>query len=299
MTKQLRGSFILLLTAAIWGAAFSAQSHSLDYVGPFTLQTIRFFLAGLVLLPLIAFCDHKGLSDQRPVTRGQKKHQLRAGFFCGLVLFAASSFQQVGMAYTSVGKSGFITALYITIVPLLGLFMKRRVRPRIWLCAALGVVGLYVLCVKGAVQLNIGDGLTLVCAVFFALHICLIDFFSPDTDPIRLSCTQFFVCCALSAIPMVLTEQPNWRSIADCWWPIAYAGIFSGGVAYTLQILGQRTVPPTLASLLMSMESVFAALFGWLLLGQRLSLQELLGCAIVFLSIILAQLPEKTEKKQK
>lgn len=299
MTKQLRGSITLLLAAAIWGAAFVAQSEGMAYVGPFTMQATRFFLAGLVLLPVIVFCDRRGLSVNRPETKEQKRAQLRAGFCCGVILFCACTFQQIGLIYTSVGKSGFITALYITLVPLLGVFMKKRVGLRIWLCALLGVVGLYFLCVRGAVSLNLGDGLTLVCTLFFSFHILYIDSVSAKVDAVRLSCTQFFVCSALSVLPMAFTEQPSWEAIKACWLPIVYAGVCSGGIAYTLQILGQRTVQPTIASLIMSLESVFAALFGWILIGEKLSLQELFGCVILFASIVLAQLPEKNEKKQK
>lgn len=294
MNKQLRGSFLLLLTAAIWGAAFVAQSESMSYIGPFTMQAARFLLAGLVLLPVIVFCDKKGITVNRPETAAQKQAQWKAGLLCGTILFIASTFQQIGLIHTSVGKSGFITALYITIVPLLGVFLKKKVSLRLWFCALLALVGLYILCVRENLRINLGDWLTLICALFFSFHICYIDSVSHKVDCIRLSCTQFFVCSVLSAVGMLLTETPGWEAVRACWLPIVYAGVCSGGIAYTLQIIGQKTVQPTLASLIMSMESVFAALFGWLLIRQTLSGQELLGCCIMFAAIILAQLPEKT-----
>ena len=298
MNKQLRGSLLLLLTAAIWGAAFVAQSESMSYIGPFTMQATRFLLAGLVLLPVIAFCDKKGITMYRPVTAAQKKAQWKAGLICGTILFIASTFQQVGLIHTSVGKSGFITALYITIVPLLGVFLKKKVSLRLWFCALLALVGLYILCVRENLRINLGDWLTLICALFFSFHICYIDSVSNKVDCIRLSCTQFFVCSVLSAAGMLLTETPSWDAVRACWLPIVYAGVCSGGIAYTLQIIGQKTVQPTLASLLMSLESVFAALFGWLLIGQKLSSTELLGCCIMFAAIVLAQLPEKTRSRR-
>ena len=298
MNKQLRGSILLLLAAAIWGAAFVAQSEGMNYVGPYTMQTIRFLLAGLVLLPVIAFCDRKYPSPNRPTTQQEKLQQFLSGFTCGVILFLASSFQQNGLLYTTVGKSGFVTALYIIFVPILGIFMKRKIPPRIWFCAALGLVGLYFLCVRGSLNLNKGDLLTFVCAILYAIHICYIDSVTPKVDCIRLSCTQFFVCAAFSAVGMFARESPTVSAIFSCWLPIVYAGVFSGGVAFTFQIIGQRDVHPSLASLEMSLESVFSALFGWLLIGQKLSPTELLGCGIMFTAIILAQLPGKTKASQ-
>ena len=293
MRKQTKGSILLLLCAMIWGAAFVAQSEGMQYVGPFTMGATRFFLAGLVLLPVIAILDRKGWSQNRPVTREETKKQLASGAICGVLLFAATTLQQFGLLDTSVGKSGFITALYIVFVPIAGVLMGKRAGLKVWLCAAAAVGGMYLLCVGSGFSIAGGDLLTLGCAVLFTLHICYIGAVVPNMDGVRLSCVQFLVCSALSAVGMLLFESPSWSSILRCWWPIVYAGVFSGGVAYTFQIIGERDVQPALASLLMSLESVFAALFGWILIGQSLSARELFGCAIMFAAIILSQLPEK------
>lgn len=293
MKQQTRGCLTLLLTAMIWGAAFVAQSEGMQYIGPFTMQATRFFLAGLVLLPVIFFCDKRGFTQNRPVTRVEKKRQLLSGVICGLFLFGGSSLQQLGLLHTTVGKSGFITALYIILVPLVGLFLKKRVGLNVWCGVALSLVGLYFLCMRGAAALNPGDLLTFVCAVFFTFHIVYIDSVCGALDGVRLSCIQFFTCSTISAVLMFALEAPTWQSIAACWLPIGYAGILSGGAGYTLQIIGQRNTPPVLASIIMSLESVFAALFGWLLIGQALSGWELLGCALMFAAIVLAQLPGK------
>ena len=293
MHKQAKGSILLLLCAMIWGAAFVAQSESMQYIGPFTMGAARFFLAGLVLLPVIAVLDRKGWSQNRPVTGAEKKKQLLSGMICGVLLFAATTLQQFGLLDTTVGKSGFVTALYIVFVPILGAVIGKRAGLRVWLCALAAVFGMYLLCVGSGFSVSGGDLLTLGCAVLFAIHICYVGAVVPHMDGVRLSCVQFLVCSALSAVGMLLFEAPDWGSILQCWWPIVYAGVFSGGVAYTFQIIGERDVQPTLASLLMSLESVFAALFGWLLLNQTLSARELFGCAVMFAAIILSQLPER------
>ena len=240
MNKQLKGSVLLLLCAMIWGAAFVAQSEGMQYVGPYTMGAARFFLAGLVLLPVIAVLDKKGWSQNRPLTRAQKKKQLTAGLICGVLLFAATTLQQFGLLQTTVGKSGFVTALYLIFVPIVGVFSGKKAGAKVWLCAAIAVVGMYLLCVGTGFSVNRGDLLTLGCAVLFTLHICYVGAVAPQVDGVRLSCVQFFVCAALSAVGMLLTEKPDWASILACWLPIVYAGVFSGGVAYTFQIIGER-----------------------------------------------------------
>ena len=296
MKQQTRGSLMLLLCAMVWGAAFVAQSEGMNYVGPFTMQATRYFLSGLVLLPVIALRDKKGISV-RPAGKAAKR-QLLYGVICGALLCTASIIQQYGIIHTTVGKSGFITTMYIILVPFLGLFVKLRVKLMNWVCAVLALTGLYLLCAggEGLSAVNTGDWLTLLCAVFFACHILFIDRACHDLDGVRLSCVQFFTASTLSILPMLLLEKPSLAAIASAWLPIVYAGVFSGGVAYTFQVIGERDVQPALASLLMSLESVFAALFGWLLLGQTLSARELFGCAVMFASIILSQLPERRTK---
>ena len=295
MKQQTRGSLMLLLCAMVWGAAFVAQSEGMNYIGPFTMQATRYFLAGLVLLPVIAMRDKKGASS-RPAGAAAKR-QLICGMICGAILCAASIVQQYGIVYTTVGKSGFITTMYIILVPFLGLFVKLRVKLINWVCAVLALVGLFLLCVggEGLSGINKGDWLTLLCAFFFACHILFIDRACSNLDGVRLACTQFFTVSVISFVFMLILEQPSWSAICSAWLPIVYAGVCSGGIGYTLQILGQQLVPPTLASMLMSLESVFAVLFGWLLLHQALSLRELLGCAAIFLAIIIAQLPSKKD----
>lgn len=296
-TTQAKGNLMLLLTAMIWGAGFIAQSAGMEHVGPFTMQACRFFLAGLVLLPVIALRDRSGKSA-RPATRAQRRHLLLCGSICGVLLCIASSFQQFGILYTTVGKSGFITALYIILVPLFGLLLRQRVGRNVWLGAVLSLAGLYFLCMSGgAGGVNLGDVLTFVCAVFFALHILYIDHVGAQIDCVRLSCIQFFVNAALSAVCMALFEAPSWDAIVRCWLPIVYAGALSGGAAYTLQIVGQQYTTPTLASMILSLESVFAAVFGALLIPeQALQGREILGCALMFCAIVLAQLPARKPK---
>ena len=292
MSKRMMGNSMLLLGAMIWGAAFVAQTVGMEYVEPFTFQASRCLLGSLVLLPVIAVMDRKN-PGKKPATQADKRYLLISSLLCGLFLFTACSLQQVGLLYTTAGKSGFLTSLYIILVPILGLFMKKKVQPWIWISVILALCGLYLLCGGGAFSLGRGELLTLGCAVAFSFHILVIDRVSPNLDGVRLSCLQFFVCGMLSLIAMFLTETPSLSAIAQCWLPIAYAGVLSCGVAYTFQIIGQSYTEPTVASLLMSLESVFAVLFGWLLLKQALTIPEVLGCILVFAGVILAQLPGK------
>ena len=240
MKQQTRGSLMLLLCAMVWGAAFVAQSEGMNYVGPFTMQATRYFLSGLVLLPVIALRDKKGISV-RPAGKAAKR-QLLCGVICGALLCTASIIQQYGIIHTTVGKSGFITTMYIILVPFLGLFVKLRVKLMNWVCAVLALTGLYLLCAggEGLTGVNYGDWLTLLCAIFFACHILFIDRTCHDLDGVRLSCVQFFTASALSILPMLLLEKPSLAAVTSAWLPIVYAGVFSGGIGYTLQIFGQQ-----------------------------------------------------------
>ncbi len=228
-------------------------------------------------------------------TPGRKSDRtlLAGGISCGVALFAASNLQQFGIQYTTVGKAGFITALYIVLVPILGIFLKKKVGARVWVSVALAVAGLYLLCITEAFAIGTGDLLVLLCALVFSVHILVIDYFSPKVDGVRMSCIQFFVCGLLSGVGMLLTETPDLHEILRAWMPIGYAGVFSCGVAYTLQIIGQKGTDPTVASLILSLESVVSVLAGWLLLGQALSAKEMTGCVLMFAAILLAQLPQK------
>lgn len=292
MSKRWIGNGLLLLGAMIWGAAFVAQSVGMDYVEPFTFQASRCFLGSLVLLPVIAVMDRRGVS-RRPVTSQAKKAQLRFGLACGVIIFAACSLQQCGLLYTTPGKSGFLTSLYIILVPLAGLLFGRRVKPWVWGSVVLAVVGLYLLCGSTDFSLGAGELLTLGSAVAFCFHILVIDRASGQVDGVRLSATQFFICGCLSLVCALLWETPRWENILACWIPIGYAGIFSSGVAYTFQIIGQAYTEPTVASLLMSLESVFSVIFGWIILRQALTPTELLGCGLVFAGVLISQIPGK------
>lgn len=294
---KIKSSLLLFLTALIWGSAFVAQSVGMEYVEPFTFNAVRSLIGGLVLIPCTVFLDHINKKEVPAKERKQKKKPdktlLLGGVCCGICYFAASNLQQVGIRYTTVGKAGFITAMYIVLVPLLGIFMKKKVGWKVWGSVVLAVFGLYLLCMTEQFSLGKGDTYVLLCALGFSFHILIIDHFSPLVDGVKMSCIQFLVAGVLSAVLMFLFEKPEVAVILEAWLPILYAGVLSSGVAYTLQIIGQKGMDPTVASLILSLESVISALSAWVLLGQRLSRKELLGCIVMFAAIILAQLPEK------
>lgn len=295
-TGKIKNSFLLILTAFIWGIAFVAQSVGGDVVGCFTFNGVRSLIGSAVLIPVIWFLDRqkkKELGEEKFLEqKGDKKTLFLGGLCCGIMLCIASNFQQFGILATTVGKAGFITAMYILIVPILGIFMKKKVGVKVWAGVVLATIGLYLLCMNSErLTLATGDLLVLICAGFFSLHILIIDHFAPKADGVRLSCIQFFVCGMISMAAAFLFESPSMTAIFAGWLPILYAGVLSCGVAYTLQIIGQKNMDPTVASLILSLESVFSVLAGWVILHQTLSLRELFGCALMFLAIILAQLP--------
>ena len=287
----MKNNILLVLTALIWGCAFVAQSVGMDYVGPFTFNMARFLIGAIVLLPVIWFMDRQRKTGAEKGA-GQKT-LIVGGICCGIALAVASTLQQWGILFTTVGKAGFITAMYIVIVPLLGIFIGKKVRPLIIGCVAIAVVGFYFLCMTESLRLGLGDFLVLLCAIAFSTHILAIDHFSPKVDGVKMSAIQFLTAAIISAVPTLLWEQPVFTEILQAWQPVLYAGVMSCGVAYTLQIIAQKNADPTVASLLLSLESVFSVLAGWVLLGQGLSLKELFGCVLIFCAIILAQLPEK------
>ena len=297
MSKKMQGNIMLLITAMIWGSAFVAQSKGMEYIGPFTFNVMRNFIGGIVLIPVIALFG-RGKKYSADEKKAMDKNTLIGGICCGVVLFLASSFQQYGLVHTTAGKAGFITALYIVIVPLLGLFMGKRVPKIIWGCVALAIAGFWLLCIKEGFTVGLGDLMVLICALFYSMHIVTIDHFTPKVNGVKMSCIQFFTAGVISIIPMLLWEVPQLPAIMDAIWTILYAGVLSSGVAYTFQIIAQRHTEPTVATLLMSLESVFAALSGWLILNESLLPKELLGCALVFIAVILAQIPIPVKTKK-
>ncbi len=290
MKHQLKYSFMLVLTALIWGGAFVAQSVGNDVLGPFTFGSVRTLIGGCVLLPLIPFLSR---SDSTGGGASRSRDLWIGGISCGVLLGVASSFQQIGLLYASVGKAGFITSLYIVIVPLLGLFMRKIPGPSVWAAVAVALAGLYLLCWNGDQSLNRGDVLLLICGVLFSMHILVIDHFSPLADGVKMSCIQFFTAGTICAVPALLFESPSLSAVLRAWAPVLYAGVLSCGLAYTLQVTAQRHVDPTVASLLMSLESVFSVLAGWAVLRESLSFRELAGCGLMFAAIVLAQLPSR------
>ena len=296
MKKQAISAAELLLTAFIWGVAFVAQSVGMDYIGPFTFNCVRSIIGGLVLIPLVMILGKKNRADKTAKeAKEYKKNTVTGGICCGICLCVASCFQQFGIMHTTVGKAGFITALYIIIVPILGIFMKKKVAPIVWVSSVIAVIGFYLLSISGRVSINKGDVLVLICAVLFSIHILVIDYFSPKGEGVTISCIQFITCGILCGICMFLFENPQISDILAAYLPILYAGVMSCGVAYTLQIIGQKNMDPTVASLILSLESVFSALAGWLILGQGLSGKELIGCGLVFVAVLLAQMPQKSK----
>lgn len=291
MKKQLSGVIALLGATVIWGSAFIAQSVGMDKIGPFTFQAVRCFLAVVFLFPTSAL-----FAKGKPFWKSWADPALwRSGVICGLALFAASSLQQTGLVYTDAGKAGFLTAMYIVFVPFLGLFLGQRPGRNALLSLIPAIVGLYLLSCTSVSGINKGDVLLLLCAVAFSVQILLIDRHCAGLDGLKLNCIQALVAAVLSVPWALLTETVDASRIASCWLPLGYAGVLSMGVAYTLQIVGQKRVAPSAAALLMSLESVFAALFGWLLLHETMTRAEVLGCVLVFAAVVISQLPEKKE----
>lgn len=300
MKHRSTNNFLLALTAFIWGSAFVAQSVGMDYLGPFTFNSIRCLMGGIVLIPVILFFNRRdgkttaGQAGGNTAVRPENKRTLIiGGICCGLALAVGSSLQQIGLVYTTAGKAGFITALYIVIVPLMGIFLRKRIGIKVWIGVALAVVGMYFLCITEGFSIAKGDFFVLLCAIAFSVHILVIDYFAPKVDGVALSCIQFFVCGIVCAVPMLVSEHPQISQILAAWMPLVYAGVLSCGVAYTLQVVAQKNTDPAVASLILSLESVFSVLAGWVILGERLSARELFGCVLVFAAVILAQLPEK------
>lgn len=293
--RSIKGSILLLLAALIWGAAFIAQKVGIVEIGTFTFSATRFAISGLALLPVALMRKNKALPETiepQGKTRGRKTLMI-GGILCGICLAAATNAQQMGIANTSAGKAGFITALYIVFVPILRLFNRKKVAGAVWVSVAVAVVGFYLLSVTEGFSINQGDAIVLLSALLFSFHILVIDKYSPRADGIKISCIQSFTAAAISAVCMLIFEKPSLDAILAGWVPIAYLGLMSGAVGYTLQIIGQKYAEPASASLILSLESVFAAVMGVLFLAEGFSGQELIGCVLVFGATILSQVSFK------
>ena len=288
--EQIKGSVMLLFATLIWGSAFVAQSVGMDHLGPMSFQAVRSLLA-VAAMAVLVFCADRDKGQFFVLWKN--KALWKTGILCGLALFVAQGLQQMGLQYTEPGKAGFITAMYIVLVPVFGLFLGRRCGWQIWLSVALAVAGLYLLSCVGVARINLGDVMILISAAAFAVQILLIDYLAQELDGLRLNGIQFFVVMVLSALTAAFTETASWQGVIDCAVPLLYTGILSSGVAFSLQILGQQHLPPEPASLIMSLESVFAVLSGWVILGQTLRPIEALGCCLVFAGVILCQIKAK------
>lgn len=301
MSKKMRGNLMLLFTSFIWGASFVAQISGTKEIGVFTFNFLRNIVAGFFLLILIQLWPYIMKSPMEEDTEEVKRFTKLGGIACGIALTVAMSFQQLGLTgvnATTAGKAGFITALYIVLVPLAGIFIGKKISIKTWMCVFLATIGLYLLSIKQGFFIQIGDFMVLISAFFYTLHILIIDHFSPKGNSVKLSMIQFFVAAILSGIVMLIVENIVWSDILSSWVPILYVGLISSGVGYTFQIIAQKDTDPTMASLILSLESVFAVLSGALILGEKLSLREGIGCTIMFVAIVLAQIPQKSEKKE-
>lgn len=295
MKSNLKGSLILILTAFIWGMAFTAQSTATNYIGPITFVFLRSAITSLVLFGVYLISRRR--EAPRKDVPGMRAH-FAVGAVLGVILFAACAFQQIGIGYTSAAKSGFITALYIVMIPIIGVFMGKRIGKLTWIGVAVALVGLCLLCLKDDLSVNIGDLITLGCALVFSFHIIVVDRYAGGMNSVLLSAIQFGVG-ALVALPvMLLTETPTVQAALSCWTSIIYAAVFSGAIGYTLQFVGQKYTEPTLASLLMCLESVFAALGGWVILGQSLTVREVFGCVLMLSASVIAQLPDHSREQE-
>lgn len=298
-TRFIRQNVFPILAAFIWGTAFVAQSVSTEFVQPFTFNAARFFIAFVFTLGLAALFRarrKRDFGEQAKPRPHYRRELLISGLCCGAALTLGNNLQQRGLETTTSGKAGFITALYIVIVPILGIFLKKKVGKGIWASVALAVVGLYFLCIREGFAISEGDFFMFLCSLCFSAHILMIDHFTEKVDGVELSCAQFLVAAVFSAVGMLAAEQPSWEALQACVWPILYVGVFSSGVAYTLQILAQRDSNPTVVSLLLSLEAVFAVLAGALLLGDRMSGREYFGCGLMLTAVVLAQIPWGAKK---
>lgn len=297
--KKIRGAVLLFITAFIWGGAFVAQDMGLEYVGPFTFTAIRFLMGGIFLFIVSVIVDLVKIKKLHVEYKKEEKKKkikttIKGGVLCGIVLFVGSNLQQIGIVYTTAGKCAFISAFYIVIVPIIGLVFKKKCDVTVYVAVAIALVGMYFLCLgEGFGKLNVGDAITFVSSFIFALHIITVDKFITECDGIKLSALQCLTCSVLSFILTAIFEKPTLSGITGAIMPLLFAGVMSAGIAYTFQILGQKDLNPTVASLIMSFESVAGALFSFIVLKQTMTTKEVIGCVITFIAVILAQIPIK------
>ncbi len=309
-SKSITSSLLLLFAALIWGSAFIAQSLGMEHIGPLSFVCIRSFIGFFALIPVLLVIQKiqkkKLLPSSAPLSEGDTKKvklpkAIKGGIICGIFLTLGMVTQQYGILYLTegggnIGKAGFITTMYILIVPILGLFFKQKVSPRLWISVALAIVALYLLSVTDSFTVSIGDSLLILSAFGFAAQILAADYFVKDASGVLLSCLQFLFCALITIIPAILIENPTPETILPAWQSLVYTGAVSSGVAFTLQIVAQKNLHPAVASLLMSCESVFAVLSGFIILGQVPSTHEMIGAAIMFAAVVIAQIPVKTKK---
>ena len=301
MREKTIGGVMLTIATLIWGTSLVAQSIGTNLIGPFTFNAVRFLIGAFVLLPLISIKGYQKSKHQIKFGNPPKRNYplIKGGLICGAIIFVTASLQQTGIAYTTVGKAGFITALYIIIVPVIGLFLGRRINLKTWGCILLATMGMYLLCIDEKLVLGFGDTLVLLCALSTSIHILTIDFYSSKVDCIKLSCLQFLVCGVLSLAAAFMFESPQLKSVISAGVPILYTGILSCGIAYTLQTVGQKNVSPAAACLILSLESVFSVLFGWIVLKETLNSKEAVGCALMFLATVISQIIALNKQKRK
>ena len=290
-----KSNLLLILASIIWGCAFVAQNVGMNYIGPWTFSTIRFLIAGFSLLAIIPILDKKSTHVIRPKTKEEKMKLLLGSVLCGLALSIGSIVQQIAMLTVPVAKAGFLTTLYVLFVPMITLLFGKKIPLKVWIGIAMALFGLYLLSMAGNLAIGIGEILLILAAFLFAIHIIIIGHFSTRVDPVRLSCGQLLIGGFATVIPMIVIEKPTMGSILAAYIPLLYTGIFSSCVAYTLQIFAQKEANPTIAGMLLSLESVFAALAGYLILHQVLNTRELIGCVVIFIAIVIAQFPNRRD----
>ena len=294
--RKLNGEIYLLLAAVIWGSAFIFQKMGMDYIGPFTFSFFRFTLGSLALLPVIFIVGKvngsKQTADRKQITPFRDRQLMTGALLCGLANFVAGSLQQVGIVFTTAGKAGFITSMDIVIVPVILLFMKKKVPFLTWLGIAIAAFGLYLLCITDGFSIQLGDGLVMACAVAYSFQILLIDYYSERVDVLKLSFMQFFLAGIMSLVPALLFEEIAFQAVIDCGVPILYTAVLEVSIAFTLQIAGQKHTPPAVATVIMSLEAFFSAVCGTLFLGETMSGREITGCVLMMAAFIIAQIPE-------